>query len=223
VLYVRGRGAEWTPPYTHEMWLDVNGAIPLMIRRADGSDGFTVGGPEPTTDPSASPSPAPVDQKKDDGMAREIESARAELAQQGPSLNRPTPAYLATLPTDPRQLLDLMKEQFGPAAGDWSVDHGVFDQTRNLLYNNDPVLTGAVRAAIYGALALLPGTGSSGEVTYHGKWYVSIWFTERGGRQAEILFDPATGRVAGEGPVDRVVLWTHAVVDEVGDVPTGIG
>jgi hypothetical protein len=229
VLYVRGRGAEWTPPYTHEMWLDVNGAIPLMIRRADGAEGFTVGGPEasaePSTDPTGSPSPAPVDPgavKAEDGLDGDIARARAELAQQGPSLNRPTPAYLASLPTDPRRLLDLMKEQFGPWAGDWSVDHGVFDQTRNLLYNNEPLLTGPVRAAIYGALALLPGTGSSGEVTYHGKRYVTIWFTERGERQVEFLFDPATGRVAGEGPVDHVVLWHHAVVDRVGDVPAGL-
>jgi hypothetical protein len=220
-LYVRGRGEEWTPSYTHEMWLDVNGAIPLMIRRADGSDGFTVGGPEPTADPSGTPSPVPAD-SKNENMDGEIARARAELAEQGPSLNRPTPAYLASLPTDPQPLLDLMKEQFGPSAGDWSVDHGVFDQTRNLLYTNEPLLTGAVRAAIYRALALLPGTGSSGQVTYHGQRYVTIWFTERGERQAEFLFDPTTGRVAGEGPVDRAVLWHHAVVDRVGDVPAGL-
>jgi hypothetical protein len=221
VLYVRGRGEEWTPSYTHEMWLDVNGAIPLMIRRADGSDGFTVGGPDPTTEPSATPSPVPVN-PKNESMDGEVARARAELAQQGPSLNRPTPAYLTSLPTDPQQLLDLMKEQFGPWAGDWSVDHGVFDQTRNLLYNNEPLLTGPVRAAIYRALALLPGTGSSGPVTYHGQRYVTIWFTERGDRQGEFLFDPTTGRVAGEGPLDHVVLWHHSVVDRVGDVPADL-
>jgi hypothetical protein len=216
VLYVRGTGEQWSPPYTHEMWLDVDGAIPLMIRRGDGVDGFTVGGPEPTAEPS--PVPVDPDVKVERGLADEIASARAELAQDGPSLNRPTPEYLATLPADPHQLLELMEEQFGPFAGDWSVDHGVFDQTRNLLYNNEPLLTGAARAAIYGALALLPGTGSSGEVTYRGQRYVTIWFTERGDRQVELLFDPTTGRVAGEGPVDRAVLWHHAVVDRVGDV-----
>ena len=217
LLYIRGTGTRWSPPYKHEMWVDVNGAIPLMIRRTDGTSGFTVGGPEPSADPSGTPSPMPAN-PKDANYDAEVEQRRAELAEKGPDLTRPTPAYLAGLPTDPRDLLDLMKEQFGPSAGDWSVDHGVFDQTRNLLYMNEPLLTGEVRATIYRALALLPGVGSSGEVTYEGRRYVTIWFTERGERQQEVWLDPATGRVAGEGPLDFAILWHHAVVDRVGDV-----
>jgi hypothetical protein len=133
-------------------------------------------------------------------------------------LVRPTPAYLAALPTDPDQLLALLREQFGPLAGDWSVDHAVFDQTRGLLYNEDPLLTPAVRGALYEALALLPGVGSSGEVTYQGERYVTIWFTERGERDSELLLDPATGHVAGEGPVERAVLWHRAAVRRPGDI-----
>ena len=51
---------------------------------------------------------------------------------------------------------------------------------------------------------------------------VEMTRAERGEHQVEFLFDPATGRVAGEGPVDHAVLWHHAVVDRVGDVPAGL-
>lgn len=201
-LYVRSVGAQWTPPYTHEMWLDVNGSIPLMIRRTDGTQSFTA--PDPTS--------------PKDTHESEVAQQQADIGAQGPSLLRPTPAYLASLPTDPQQLLTLLRDKFGPVAGDWSVDHGVVDQTRQLLYQNEPLLTPAVRGALYRALALVPGVGSAGEVTYQGKSYMSIWFTERDVHETELLLDSETGRVVGEGPVDRAVLWHYAVVDELGIV-----
>ena len=52
---------------------------------------------------------------------------------------------------------------------------------------------------------------------------VEMTRAERGEHQVEFLFDPATGRVAGEGPVDHAVLWHHAVVDRVGDEAGELG
>jgi hypothetical protein len=181
-----------------EMWLDVEGAIVLMDRHTDVASSFNL----------------PVEPLGDDHPS--VLRARAELAEKGPNLLRPTPAYLASLPTDPTALLTLMREQFASSAGSWSVDHAVFSGALNLLYRNEPLLTGPTRAALYRALAALPGVGSSGAVTYQGRGYVAIWFTERGEIQEELWFDPTTGRVVGQGPLTRAALWHHAVVDEVG-------
>jgi hypothetical protein len=67
------------------MWLDVEGTMPVCIVRTDNGVERTMMNPEQD--------------------AQSIASARADFEQTGPSLDKPTPEFLAALPTDPSALL----------------------------------------------------------------------------------------------------------------------
>jgi hypothetical protein len=217
LLYVRGEGqasgssasANGGPvtttrlPYVHELWLDVNGAIALRIRRTDG-DRVSIDTDE------AGPK---------NNQAEQIAEQRARLAE-GPSLDMPTPAYLAGLPTDPDAMLALLRswvEQGGGAA--WSTDYLVVKSVRELLYNNEPLITPQVRAALYRALAKLDSVFSTGQrQQIDGRWVYAIAQMERDHR-LELLLDAETGRVVGSSlsqfeasEPEFYDLWSYAVV-----------
>jgi hypothetical protein len=175
LLYVLKTGAAEARPVRHEMWVQTRGGYPLRIR-VDGKDMLA--------DPAAD-------------AARRAE----QFAAQGPSLLMPTPQFLAGLPTDQTRLLDLLRDGVGAAKdAAWSVDRQVFGAVRTLLASNEPLLTPAVRAALYRALAQVPSVWAAGQVTVTigGRTVVAIGQSEQGGTEL-LLFDQATGRVVGAG------------------------
>jgi hypothetical protein len=196
LLYVRGAA---TQVYLHELWVDVNGGIPVMIRRSD--DGVvTVQVPDPNN-------------PKSDNLP-EIAQRRAELDRLGASLDRPTPAFLAGLPTDPATMLALLRAR---DTGPWSADHSIVDFVRGFLYNNEPLITPQVRAALYRALAELPSVGSTGEmIDIEGHKVYAIAQKERGDTQ-ELLLDADTGRVVGSRSGTFYDIWSYGVVNAPGE------
>jgi hypothetical protein len=225
LLYVRGTGAarnasvgvDGSSPttskeqtYAHEMWVDVNGSIPVMIRRTDDGQ-VTVLAPDPNN-------------PKDNHEASVAEQ-RQELATKGPSLRLPTPEYLAALPTDTEAMSALLRT-LSPENGSWSEDHAIVDGLRQFLYTNEPLLTPQVRAALYRAMAKLESISSTGQIVeVDGRKLYAIAQTERDQRQ-ELLLDAQTGRIVGgrsmmanETTPGFYDLWTHAVVAKAGDTP----
>jgi hypothetical protein len=200
LLYVRGE-SKTSPTMRHEMWLDVKGSIPVMIRRTDeGRGSFTV----------------PDANNPKDNHEQEVAQRRADLAANGPNLMQPTPEFLAALPTDPNAMLEKLKATAVQSGGPWSPDHAIMDFARGLLYNNEPLLTPQVRSALYRALAKLDSISSTGEVIeLDGRKVYAISQAERGGRQ-ELLIDAQTGRFVGSRSTDFYDLWSYAVVATAG-------
>jgi hypothetical protein len=124
---------------------------------------------DPATDPKGDPGPAPE-----------------------PSLVNPTPAYLASLPTDPEQLRAVLRAE---AAGD---DHLIFKRVSALAIAADALLSPELRSALYRVLAGLPGVERvPGQVDLAGRVGVAIAETDRGGRRTEIVIDPVSTRMIG--------------------------
>jgi hypothetical protein len=200
LLYVRGESKK-SPTMVHELWLDVNGSIPVMIRRADeGQGGFTV--------------PDPNNPK--DNHDEQVVQQRAELATKGPDLRLTTPVFLAGLPTDPDALFEQFRKIAVESGGPWSADHAIVDFARGFLYNNEPLLSPQVRSAFYRMLAKVDSISSTGElIELDGRKLYAIGQSEREGRQ-ELLIDAQTGRFVGSRTGDFYDLWSYAVVSKAG-------
>jgi len=124
-------------------------------------------------------------------------------------------------------MLAVLTEQGERSRGDWSNEHGTFDEVRGLMHRAEPLLPPAVRAALYRALTGLDSIASTGEVlTVAGRQVYGIDQLERGERQ-RILLDAQTGRVVGYssvttgGEVGWTAVWRHAVTPASGVVPDG--
>jgi hypothetical protein len=133
-----------------------------------------------------------------------IATARSRLATEGPSLSLPTPAFLAGLPTDPAVLTELVAPSQAPTSK-WSRDHDVFAALQELMTSADPFLSGGTRVGLLRAIAARPNL-SAATIDANGVALVAVRYTEPNptGSQPdtqEILFDPATGHVAGGGSI----------------------
>lgn len=187
-----------------EIWFDPQGMIAMSI-----TDGHTAFGNDPA-------------------------SERAAFDRSGPSILRPTPEWLAALPTDPDELRARLRGFFGGESS-WSTDYALWDMLQNLYMNSGLVMTPAVRAALLRSFTGLLGI-TSGEVTIAGRRLVAVRHTERRSG-LEILFDPATGSAVGrrsltvgsdlkvapapgaptlDPGVTYQATWTQKVVDAVG-------
>jgi hypothetical protein len=214
LIYVRSVG--WNAAGTallreeHEMWVDPQGMIALKIV-VNGED-FTAPGPK--SDPDA-----------------EVAQLRQQLADEGPSIHRITPAWLDSLPTEPGALLAVLRDTVETGSR-WSPDHQVFTSLDNLLWHADSILPADLRVGLYRAMARMTGLTAK-PVTIDGRDLVAVRHAEANDA-AEILFDPATGHAVGsrrigtgEPPPSRPVVpgddqdvtyqsvWTHVIVDEV--------
>ncbi|MBP2321300.1 hypothetical protein JOF56_001685 [Kibdelosporangium banguiense] len=143
---------------------------------------------------------------------------------------RPTPEFLAGLPTDPKQLYDLLRA----AAAKQSQDPDL----EVLVVVSDTIRSAtapaAVRANLYRAVALSPDLKiSDNNANLDGRVGVGLGF-ERGGLRQELIIDPVTGQFIGErqtaaqdypsvpkGTVTGYTSVSTGVVDKVGDKPTG--
>ncbi|MDA0179373.1 CU044_5270 family protein [Solirubrobacter phytolaccae] len=137
-------------------------------------------------------------------------------------------AELLAYPTDPQVVYDRIRAHVG-SGGD-SREGQVFDAISSAL--RERPAPPALRAALYGALALTPGVTLAGTVTDRaGRTGTAVAFTEVGVR-TELIFDPRTSELLGErrvlveparsgidAPVGTVVGDTayleRAVVDEL--------
>ncbi len=148
-----------------------------------------------------------------------------------PGMRNPTPAYLNSLPTDPVSLLATIRRA-ASAEGNvkWSTDKTAFDMVRDLISWGDPLLSPQLRAALYRAVALMPGVRRvpGATRTDDGHTGVAIGFAE-GNVREEIVFDPVSLRPLGArdvtltaadgvpaGTVISTSSFTFAVVDGVG-------
>jgi hypothetical protein len=193
-----------TPDNSWEMWVDPNGAIPLAIRLSRNG------------------------QVTDDAMSMDAEAAkdRAELAANGPSLNHPTPAYLAGLPTDPHALLALIREQLAVDGGGHHREDLIEKNMSELLYKVEPLLSPALRAEFLAALALVPGAHvDHSPQTFAGQPVYTV--AVQGQDTYEGFFvNTGTGRIVGDfAAVDKAhaqdasEVWLYGVATEVGVAP----
>lgn len=191
-LYVR-RSA---PDYIHEVWLDVEGALPVCIVRTDNGVERTMMNP--------------------DQDAQSIASARAEFERNGPSFNYPTPAFLAALPTDPSALLSMIVGELQGNGQGGRIDL-IFKNTLYLLSGVEPLLSPELRAAFVAALSSAPGAivdRTPRAFASHDVYVVqqNSTFATMG-----LLVDSASGRLVGDyaggdgATPDSAEAWTHGV------------
>ncbi|MEU8283805.1 CU044_5270 family protein [Micromonospora sp. NPDC048905] len=148
---------------------------------------------------------------------------------------RPTPAYLASLPTDPARLLATLREAVGDQ-NKHSPDGQVFTRVLDLLREVAPIVPPDVRAALYQAVALIPGVERvEGRVELAGRQGVAIGrdgeSTGNDAQREELVFDAAGRELLGfrsvqirtergipAGTVVAVEVPTFTIVDRVGEV-----
>lgn len=145
-----------------------------------------------------------------------------------PDLTHITVQWIASLPTDPGQLRDLLLQQSKDAAGDWSNRHGLWEALTELFHTSDLAIPVDVRTAIYRVMAQEKGLEAN-LTTVDGRAVYVISRFERDDVQ-QLLFDPSTGRCIGRrslflgeatgAPADRVMswsIWEQHVVAAAGD------
>jgi hypothetical protein len=117
-----------------------------------------------------------------------------------PGFANPTPAYLASLPTDPRTLLTTIREQLPALKPDPSGQadvQQVFLTVATLVTKADALLSPQLRTALYQALASLPGiTRLPGATDLAGRSGLAISRTADGVR-CDLILDQASSRVIG--------------------------
>ncbi|MEU9318724.1 CU044_5270 family protein [Streptomyces sp. NPDC048295] len=208
-----GGGPVTMPPaHTRQVWLSADGSRPGLLREEGESDTpLGVDGPVDTLDgPGATPRPG-------------------TLHASGPSVGNPTHTYVATLPTDPDALLELIRAETRGQGQD--PDQRAFTAIGDLLAETWAPPKAA--AALYRAAAKIPGVTvirAADDAT--GREGVAVARTAQG-RQTQWIFDRTTYAFLGErtvlaeagyaGPAGTVVgtsaVLTAAAVDRAGEAP----
>ncbi|MGW0580028.1 CU044_5270 family protein [Streptomyces sp. NPDC002920] len=151
-------------------------------------------------------------------------------------IDRPTYAWLASLPTDPGALLKRLYAET-PVSGDEDKDQAVFSRIGELV--QEQILPSATAAAIYQATARIPGvTVVDGAVDAVGRRGIAIAREDtRMGLRTEWIFDRDTLGYLGERSVlsrdsamgkagtvfDTRAVLERAVVDRKGQEPGSAG
>jgi hypothetical protein len=128
-----------------------------------------------------------------------------DLGSPGPF--NPTPAYLRSLPVEPAGLLAALRSAMPRGKPDPTgrePAQQIFLAVAGLVGKADALLSPQLRAALYRALALLPGVSRiAGQVDLAGHRGVAITHTDQGVR-SELIIDPVSSRAIGT----RLVLVT---------------
>ncbi|MGW1405592.1 CU044_5270 family protein [Streptomyces sp. NPDC002403] len=208
-----GGGPVTMPPvHTRQVWLSADGSRPGLLREAGEPDTrLGADGPVGTVDgPGATPRPG-------------------TLHASGPSVGNPTHTYVATLPTDPDALLELIRDETRGQGQD--PDQRAFTAIGDLLA--ETWAPPRVGAALYRAAAKIPGVTvvrAAGDAA--GREGVAVARTAQG-RQTQWVFDRTTYAFLGErtvlaeagdaGPAGTVLgtsaVLTAAAVDRAGETP----
>jgi hypothetical protein len=131
------------------------------------------------------------------------------------------PAALAALPTDPAAMRSRLATGTATSRGDWTVEQGIWEAMHTVLGTADPFLPPAVRAALYHALAGLPGV-TAVPIDIGGRPVVSFRQNHRG-TLVELLFDERSGRYVGHGSGGAGHPPPTATRSPVPDVPLDAG
>ncbi|MGW2182203.1 CU044_5270 family protein [Streptomyces sp. NPDC001732] len=209
-----GGGPVTMPPvHRRQVWLSADGSRPGLLREEGQPDSVLdaqgAEGPVQTLDgPGATPRPG-------------------TLHGSGPSIDHPTHAYLASLPTDPDALLRLIRDQTRGRGQD--PDQQAFTTIGDLLA--ETWAPPRVGAALYRAAARIPGvTVVRAAADATGREGVAVARTAHG-QQTQWIFDRTTYAFLGErtvlaetgdeGPAGTVVgtsaVLTRAAVDRAGE------
>jgi hypothetical protein len=159
-----------------DLWFDPNGAILVRFMRTR-PDGSTEQG----------------ELGESSGLERQ------RFAEQGPSPEHPTPAWLASLPTDPARLWQVLKQCPSSECAAGGGEPGVVDlRLKRMVRISDVLIPPAQRAGLVRVLASLPDPGVD-SVTVRGRtlWAVSHAADSPSPGRPALLVDPATGRIVG--------------------------
>ncbi|GAA3297573.1 hypothetical protein Dvina_48765 [Dactylosporangium vinaceum] len=168
--------------YIHEVWMDPQTIVALRIRRTDTQSMDTT------------------------STQQDIDAAVAEPA----SLYRPTSQYLASLPTDPDQLIAALRQWSQARYPDRPADGMIWKDAFELLNYSEPFWTPQQRTAIYRALAKMPDLkGTTAKIDNRPYDLLCLDRDAAAGSLDCLLFDSATGRYAGSAwPAKNLVLTT---------------
>jgi hypothetical protein len=142
----------------------------------------------------------------------------------------PTPEFLASLPTDPRELYERLRVD--------TADRGPDPDLEMLVYAADALRSGRVpanvRANLYRALSYVPALEITDRAANLDGQVGMALGVSRAGHQQEMIIDPNTGQFIGErditvagfqgvppGTVTGYSSMSTAVVDKIGDRPAG--
>jgi hypothetical protein len=153
-----------------------------------------------------------------------------DYGRSAPGVHRPTYAWLAALPTDPDELLALLRGEVRPVEGE-SVDHAVFGTIGDLLAQT--LVPPRTAAALYRVAARLPGvTVTRDTVDAAGRHGVGITLDDGvSATRNEWIFDRTTLAFLGSRSYftgrdgrpdvlfDTSAVLVRAVVDAVGELP----
>ncbi|MEU2672000.1 CU044_5270 family protein [Streptomyces sp. NPDC007164] len=207
-------GGPVTMPSVHkrQVWLSADGSRPGLLREAGGPDTpLGTDGPVETLDgPGETPRPSTLNASQ-------------------PSIGNPTHAYVASLPTDPDTLMELIRDETRGEGQD--PDQRAFTAIGELLA--ETWAPPEVGAALYRAAAKIPGVtvvDAADDAT--GREGVAVARTAHG-EQTQWIFDRTTYAFLGErtvlaeaggaGPAGTVMgtsaVLTRAAVDRAGELP----
>ena len=145
----------------------------------------------------------------------------------------PDRAFVATLPTDAAELHDRARRD-AVALEYADTDDGTLTLLSDLALSQSPEVGPDLRAALFGAIALVPGVDTAGTATtLLGDTGAVVARTDGDGFRRELVFDPDTGTFLGErqitgsaaglGVPDGTVLYESAtrvgIVAAVGERP----
>ncbi|ONI78813.1 hypothetical protein ALI144C_29000 [Actinosynnema sp. ALI-1.44] len=216
----------------NETWIPADRTQEWLWRmRETGNRKWIVGRPEQA--PAITNSPLPDQRARCGDFTISQSEKPCEVAG---SWYRPTPQFLASLPTDPRQLYDVIYKEvsarsYPPGMPANFFESQVFQQVSHLV--KPGVAPAGIRANLYRALALTPGLVISDKdaVNLDGRRGVALGI-EAEGVKWELLVDPKTGQYIGtrqtqikaaEGGTPPGTVTSTAVkigvVEKMGDKP----
>jgi hypothetical protein len=190
LLLLTAIGADGPAAYTYEVVTDIwTSADELRDVRITGTRGLNGHGLTPADEVKLREYGVEFDK-----VVR-FESPPGPTDDRKPGMGNPTPAYLASLPTDPEKLLKVLR-----AEGDGNTELTnslIFKTIPSLATRTDAVISPQLRSAFVRVLALLPDVQRvPGQVSILGRTGVAIAETHDDIRH-EIIFDPETARIIG--------------------------
>jgi hypothetical protein len=222
----------------YESWTPADSATPARIHRADGVTPSSARSPGGLVrDPECRFDEFTVDGAGiDDGIVIDAgEPVVLPGGEAGGSWQQPDPSFVAALPTDPEALYQRARADAVELEYE-QVDEGTLTLLTDAAISGSPHLTPALRAALFRAIAFVPGVELGGTVStlWGDQGQVVSRVEPTRGIRTEIIFDPAGGDLlgsrdvavdGGSGLPAGVVFHEQArrsgVVGAVGERPAG--
>jgi hypothetical protein len=171
--------------WTHEEWVPADLTQQCVLRSRATSREWVVGDEERAEEAGIEP------------LATEVLEEAKPCTDSGDWSRYPSAEFLASVPRDPRRLYDLLRHKPMPVA----MSDASWVMNRVTATLNSGRAPADLRAALYRALALLPGLEVTEQVAnLDGHRGTALGLTEYGVRH-DLIIDPATGQYIGERTV----------------------